>query len=277
MKVMLVLISLFLHTACDVLKYDQKNKTENLGPIFSNSEEFIVNYSSIDYYESQFINLKLLKNIGLVDLSLKNVKQNCQGTFEIDDTDKSKIIHWIQKVEFCRNQTQACPLNQEQNLSKYMSSTNYFYVSTAFNDIGASMNPDTDSNCGIQSCSESDFFSLQMIVNNLVQKNIESCADQSRKFEIDETKKYFILSLTGVTMGPAAEDYKAINQLITNAVNQKVIQSVKPMAQPFEGGFYDCIEVQDLNQRKDLLKELTEIKTSVQESYYSIKSVESCN
>lgn len=97
----------------------------------------------------------------------------------------------------------------------------------------------------------------------------------SREFKIQSSKSAFKVSLFGVYMG--TPDYEAVWSVIDEANSQGLIDSIVQFATPIEGGVAHCIEVSDSSVRTQLLEDLKNAPTSLEESNYSIESVDDCS
>jgi len=97
----------------------------------------------------------------------------------------------------------------------------------------------------------------------------------SREFKIQSTKSAFKVSLFGVRMG--TPDYEAVWSVIDEANSQGLIDSIVQFATPVEGGVAHCIEVSNSSVRNQLLDDLKNAPTSLEESFYSIESVDDCS
>ncbi len=96
-----------------------------------------------------------------------------------------------------------------------------------------------------------------------------------REFRIDETKTAFMISLSGVVMG--TPDYQTVWSVIEAAQLNGLIDNMTEVGIMIEGGISECIEVQNAENRKQLLGDLIKVPTSLSESNYSIKSVCNCS
>ena len=96
----------------------------------------------------------------------------------------------------------------------------------------------------------------------------------ARKFSVDDQKSTFVVSLFGVKMG--TPDYDTVWSVIENANNNGLINQITLLSQPIEGGINHCIEVLDLNARRQITSDLQSAQTSLKESFYSVQSVDSC-
>lgn len=97
----------------------------------------------------------------------------------------------------------------------------------------------------------------------------------SREFKIQNAKSAFKVSLFGVYMG--TPDYEEVWSLIERANSRGLIDSLTEDGTLFEGGVAHCIEVEDALVRAELLEDLKIAPTSLEESHYSIESVDSCS
>jgi hypothetical protein len=97
----------------------------------------------------------------------------------------------------------------------------------------------------------------------------------SREFKIQSTKSAFKVSLVGVHMG--TPDYEAVWSVIEAANAQGKIDTIVQYATPIEGGVAHCIEVLNSSVRTQILEDLKNAPTSLEESHYSIESVDDCS
>lgn len=72
-------------------------------------------------------------------------------------------------------------------------------------------------------------------------------------------------------------DDEAVWSVIDAANTQGKIDTIIQYAIPFEGGVAHCIEVLNSSDRTQILEELKNTPTSLQESHYSIESVDDCS
>lgn len=96
----------------------------------------------------------------------------------------------------------------------------------------------------------------------------------SREFKIQSSKTAFKVSLFGVYMG--TPDYEVIWSVIDEASSQGLIDSIVQLETPIEGGVSHCIEVLNSSARSQILEDLRNAPTSLEESHYSIESVDAC-
>lgn len=97
----------------------------------------------------------------------------------------------------------------------------------------------------------------------------------SREFKIQNAKSAFKVSLVGVHMG--TPDYEAVRSVIDEANSQGLIDSIVQYADPIEGGIAHCIEVVNTSVRTQILEDLKNAPTSLEESHYLIESVDDCS
>ncbi len=95
-----------------------------------------------------------------------------------------------------------------------------------------------------------------------------------REFKIDENKSALNISLFGVFMG--TPDYDSVWSVIQVAQDNGLIDSIVQIGIPFEGGVAHCIEVNDNIDRQRIINELTNVSTSIAESFYKVESVSNC-
>lgn len=96
----------------------------------------------------------------------------------------------------------------------------------------------------------------------------------SREFKIHDAQSAFKVTLVGVYMG--TPDYDAIWSVINTANSQGLIDNLIQFATPIEGGIAHCIEVLNSSVRNQILDNLQNAPTSLEDSYYSIESVDDC-
>ncbi len=97
----------------------------------------------------------------------------------------------------------------------------------------------------------------------------------SREFKIQNAKSAFKVSLVGVYMG--TPDYEAVWSVIEEANSQGLIDNIVQFATPIEGGIAHCIEVLNSSVRTQILEDLKNAPTSVEESHYLIESIDDCS
>ena len=93
----------------------------------------------------------------------------------------------------------------------------------------------------------------------------------SRVFNFDDTKIAFKISLSGVSMG--APDSQAVWSVIEAAQLNGLIDHRIEVGLMYEGWISECIQVQNIVNRKQLQENLKNVPTSLLQTYYLIQSV----
>lgn len=96
-----------------------------------------------------------------------------------------------------------------------------------------------------------------------------------RQFSIDATKPKFLVDVFGRRMG--TPDWKTIDDFLQAKRASGEIDELTVLATGIEGGARYCVTVGDQAVRTDLLGELQQISTDLNETTFSIESANNCN
>lgn len=121
---------------------------------------------------------------------------------------------------------------------------------------------------GLVGCSDS---------NNNGSPKVDDCVGCAppRTFSIDETKPEFVVDVFGRKMG--TPDWGTIDDFLQAKKSSGDIDELTVLATGIEGGASYCVVVSDNTVRTEILDELQQISTDLEETAYSVESVDDCN
>jgi len=96
-----------------------------------------------------------------------------------------------------------------------------------------------------------------------------------RTFNIDQAKSDFVVDVFGRSMG--TPDWQTVDDFLKAKKSSGAIDELTVLATGIEGGASYCVVVNSNANRLEVLDELQRLSTDLEETVYSVNSVDDCS